>query len=93
MTGDRRDVKFLFLLRFLFVFRFSSWLFGFLASWLLGFSAFWFMWRLVALAFRFSGLFGFLQLNNHDPLTPKEVPQKGVHACDVRGPIDCMCFK
>ena len=29
-----------------------------------------------------------MQLNNHDPLTPKEVPQKGVHACDVGGPID-----
>ena len=30
------------------------------------------------------------ELNNHDPLTPKGVPQKGVHACDVRGPVDRM---
>ena len=28
------------------------------------------------------------KLNNHDPLTRKEVPQKGVHACDVGGPVD-----
>ena len=28
-------------------------------------------------------------MNNHGPLTPKEVPHKGVHACDVRGPVDC----
>ena len=27
-------------------------------------------------------------MNNHDPLTSKEVPQKGVHACDVGGPVD-----
>ena len=30
------------------------------------------------------------ELNNHDPLAPKEVPQKGVRACDVRGLVDCM---
>ena len=27
-------------------------------------------------------------MNNHDPLTPKEAPQNGVHVCDVGDPVD-----